>query len=331
MKIGVFTLQVYGELPLEEALDQAKAHGLDAVELGAGNLVGTSHCDPRRVLDDDAYAEWLLEALQSRELELSALAVHGNHVHPDKAIARSHDQGFRLACQAAQRLGVKTIVAFAGCPGDREGGVTPNWITCPWPTEFSDLYRWQWEDVVIPYWQDAAAFAAEHDVQVAIEMHPGMVVFNPETLLRLREVAGNSIGANFDPSHLFWQGIDVLAAARELGRRGAIFYVHAKDTYVDPLNVARNGVLDPKPYDMVGDRAWTFRSVGYGHGEEFWKAFISELRTNGYDGVLSIEHEDLLASLHEGLTRAVEMLRRCIIVEQPAAPWFETAVGVEAA
>ena len=324
MKIGVFTLQVFGSLPLEEALDRAEGLGLEAVELGAGNLVGTAHCDPARVLDEDGYAESLREQLSSRGLELSALSVHGNQVHPDEAIARAHDEGFRLACRAAERLGVETVIAFSGCPGEPDGGTTPNWITCPWPPEFTELYDWQWSEAVVPYWQDAARFAADHGVRVAIEMHPGMVVYNPGTLLRLRREAGEAIGANFDPSHLFWQGIDVLEAVRVLGRERAIFHVHAKDTYVDQLNVARDGLLDPKPYDQLLDRAWTFRSVGYGHGEEFWRAFVSELRLAGYDGVLSIEHEDLLASLEEGLSRAIEMLRRCAIVEPAAAPWFES-------
>lgn len=322
MKIGVFTLQVFGSLPLEEALDRAQAHGLDAVELGAGNLNGTAHCDPRRVVEEDGYADRLQAALVSRGLELSALSAHGNPLHPNRELAESHDEGFQLACCAARRLGVETVIAFSGCPGDRDGGSTPNWVTCPWPPEFLQLRDWQWNEVVIPYWRRAAAFAAGEGVRVAIEMHPGMVVYNPETLLRLRDAAGDTIGANFDPSHLFWQGIDPLEAVRELGRRGAIFHVHAKDTRIDPRNVSRNGVLDAKPYDHVLDRAWSFRSVGYGHGEDFWRAFVSELRLAGYEGVLSIEHEDLLASLEEGLSRAVETLKRCVLTEPPAAPWF---------
>jgi len=325
MKIGVFTLQVYGGMELEAAVANAASLGLSAVELPAGNLVGTRHCDPRRVLEDDAYADEIRDTVARHGLEISALAVHGNQVHPVAAIARAHDQGFRLAVEAAAKLGVGTVVAFSGCPGDRDGGSTPNWIVCPWPDEFSELHRWQWEEVLAPYWQDAGGFAERHGVKVAIEMHPGMAVYNPESLLRLRAIGGPAIGANFDPSHLFWQGIDVIGALREIGRAGALFYVHAKDTYVDRRNVAINGVNDPKPYDRIAERAWTFRSVGYGHGMEFWREFVSELRIQGYDGILSIEHEDALASLDEGLRRAVELLRACIIVEPAAALWFDAA------
>jgi sugar phosphate isomerase/epimerase len=327
MKIGVFTLQVYGSMSLGEAVENAASLGLDAVELPAGNLVGTRHCDPRQVIDDDAYAQEVRDTVAAKGLEISALAVHGNQVHPVKEIAKAHDEGLRLAIEAAGKIGVDTVVAFSGCPGDRDGGSTPNWITCPWPDDFTELYTWQWEDVLAPYWQDVGAFAERHGVKIAIEMHPGMSVYNPESLLRLREIGGPAIGANFDPSHLFWQGIDVLRAVRAIGRENALFYVHAKDTFVDEQNVALNGVNDPKPYDRVIDRAWTFRSVGYGHGEDFWRAFVSELRIAGYDGVLSIEHEDALASLDEGLRRAVDTLKRSVIVEPAAALWFDEATA----
>jgi sugar phosphate isomerase/epimerase len=327
MRIGVFTLQVYGAQPLEQALDDIKRRGLEAVELGAGNLVGTSHCDPARVLDDDAYADELLQAVAARGLEISALSVHGNQVHPDPKVAETHDAGWRLACRAAKKLGIDTVIGFSGLPGDMDGGKTPNWITCPWPPEFTELLNWQWEQVLIPYWREAAKFAEDHGVRCALEMHPGMAVYNNETLLHLRSEAGPAIGANFDPSHLFWQGIDPVRAVRELGKNDAIFHVHAKDTYVDQMNVELNGVNDAKPYTEVLARSWTFRSVGYGHGEEFWRAFVSELRMAGYDGVLSIEHEDVLMSLSEGLDRAIETLKAAVIVDQPAAPWFESSVG----
>jgi sugar phosphate isomerase/epimerase len=167
-----------------------------------------------------------------------------------------------------------------------------------------------------------AKLADEHGIRLGLEMHPGMSVYNPETLLRLRAAAGSAVGANFDPSHLQWQGIDVAQAIRVLGRAGAIHHVHAKDTKIDHVNVARNGNIDPKPYGQIADRAWTFRTVGYGHGESFWMDFASELRLAGYDGVLSIEHEDALASVDEGLGRAVAMLQRCILTEPPAQPWW---------
>jgi sugar phosphate isomerase/epimerase len=322
MKIGV-VMVLYADLPLPHALDRAKEHGLEAVEFGSGNYGGTAHLDPQRVVDSDDYAENILREVRSRDLTISALSCHGNPLHPDSEIARDHDEKFRLTCRAAVRLGIDTVNLFSGCPGDVNGGTTPNWVTCPWPPEYSHLYDWQWNEVTIPYWKEAAAFAESVGItKIGFEMHPGMIVYNPATLLRLREAVGPSIGANFDPSHLFWQGIDVIAAVRLLGKHKAIFHTHAKDTYVDNLNITINGNIDARPYTDIVDRAWTFRTVGYGHGEQLWRELISELRLAGYEGVLSIEHEDMILSVEEGLSRAVEMLKRCRVVEPAATPWW---------
>jgi sugar phosphate isomerase/epimerase len=151
-------------------------------------------------------------------------------------------------------------------------------------------------------------------------MHPGFVAYSPETMLRLREIAGPSIGCNYDPSHMFWQGIDPIAAIRILGN--AIFHVHAKDTQMYPVNLPRTGVLDTKPYTDERNRGWIFRTCGYGHGAEWWKEFVSTLRMYGYDNVLSIEHEDSLMSPEEGLTKAANFLNEVIIQQQPTAAWW---------
>ena len=322
MRIGVLTT-LYGALSLEDALDRIASLGIDTVELGAGGYAGTAHCDAARLVADDTYAGRVRDALASRNLTLSAVSVHGNPLHPNSATARAHDAALRDGIEAAVRLGVDTVNCFSGCPGDRRsGGATPNWVTCPWPPEFAELWSWQWEEVGVPYWREVAAIAAGCGVRLALEMHPGMLVYNPETLRRLRAEVGSEIGANFDPSHLLWQGVDVSRAIRELGRVGAIHHVHAKDVAVDADNVASNGNLDPRPYGQVADRAWTFRTVGFGHGELFWKQFVSELRVAGYQGAISIEHEDMLVSVDEGLAQALAMLRRCVLVEPPSAPWW---------
>ena len=180
--------------------------------------------------------------------------------------------------------------------------------------------EWQWDEVVAPYWVKRAEFAAQHGVKIAIEMHPGFVVYSPETMLRLRAIAGPSIGCNYDPSHMFWQGIDPIAAVRILG--DAIFHVHAKDTQLYPANLSRTGVLDTKPYTDERNRGWIFRTCGYGHGAEWWKEFVSTLRMFGYDNVLSIEHEDSLLSPEEGLTKAAQFLNEIVIKEEPAAAWW---------
>ena len=218
------------------------------------------------------------------------------------------------------KLGVTEIVDFSGCPGDSPTAKAPNWVTCPWPPEYLDVLAWQWDKVVAPYWIERAKFASDHGVRVAIEMHPGFVVYNPETLLRLRSIAGPSIGCNYDPSHMFWQGIDPIAAIRVLG--DAIFHVHAKDTQIYAANLPRTGVLDTKPYTDERNRGWIFRTCGYGHGAEWWKEFVSTLRMFGYDNVLSIEHEDSLMSPEEGLTKAAQFLNEVLVKEKPTAAWW---------
>ena len=193
-------------------------------------------------------------------------------------------------------------------------------MTCPWPPDYLDVLKWQWDEVVTPYWIERAKFAEDHGVRIAIEMHPGFVVYSPETLLRLREIAGPAIGCNYDPSHMFWQAIDPIAAIRVLG--DAIFHVHAKDTQIYAANLSRTGVLDTKPYTDEKNRGWIFRTCGYGHGAEWWKEFVSTLRMFGYDNVLSIEHEDSLLSPEEGLTKAARFLNEIVIKEQPGAAWW---------
>jgi sugar phosphate isomerase/epimerase len=222
----------------------------------------------------------------------------------------------RLALQ----MKVPVVVTFSGCPGDSEQARHPNWVTTPWPPEFLEVLDWQWEKKTIPYWTEAARFAAEHGVKVALEAHPGFIVYNVETLLRLRGAAGPNLGINFDPSHFFWQGVDVPAAIRALG--DAIFHVHAKDVALDRHNVAINGVLDTKTYRRMPERSWLFRSVGWGHDELEWKRIVTALRLSGYDYVMSIEHEDALASVDEGLKAAVDLLSRVLLTEPPVDAWW---------
>jgi sugar phosphate isomerase/epimerase len=319
MKIGVFD-PVFAALELEAMLDRIAGLGLEAVEIGAGNYPGDRHCKPAALLADDAARRAFQDAFASRGLEISALSCHGNPIHPDPQRARRDDAVFRDTVRLAERLGVGVVNLFSGCPGDGPGARQPNWVTCPWPPEYGEIVTWQWDTVVLPYWREAGAFAVEHGVRLAFEMHPGFVVYNPRTLLLLRREVGPVIGANLDPSHLFWQGIDPIVAIRELG--DAIAHVHAKDTAIDPYNTARNGVLDLQSYRDVGARSWVFRSVGDGHDLLFWKRFVSALRVAGYDHVLSIEHEDALASVEDGLNRAIGTLRAAVLGEAAGAAWW---------
>jgi sugar phosphate isomerase/epimerase len=252
--------------------------------------------------------------IRASGLEISSLSCHGNPLHPDKKIAADHHEVFQETVKLAGKIGVEVVTTFSGCPGDHAGATAPNWVTCPWPPDFLKVLEWQWNKVAIPYWKKQAAFAKAHGVKIAFEAHPGFLVYNPETLLKMRSACGEVIGANFDPSHFFWQGIDPVKAVRALD--GAIHHVHAKDTGLYPVNADVNGYLDTKHYGDEKNRAWIFRTVGYGHGMDFWCDFVSTLRMCGYDGTLSMEHEDSLMTPAEGLRKGVEFLKAVVIREK---------------
>lgn len=323
MKIGIFTA-LFGDKSLEETLDIVKAEGIQAVEFGAGAYPGSAHLNVDKMLDSKAERDRVAKEVEKRGLTISAISVHGNPLHPNKSIADEHHEVFVKAVKLASMMGVGCVNGFSGCPGDHPNAKNPNWVTCAWPDEFRDVLDWQWSKRVIPYWKKQAAYLKEHGVRFCIEMHPGFVVYSNDTLLKLRNACGkngDAIGANFDPSHLWWQGIDPIAAVRELGAEGALYHVHAKDTRIDPYNSGRNGNLDTKSYGDILNRSWVFRSCGYGHGVDWWKDFVSNLRVVGYDDVLSIEHEDGLMSSMEGLRKAVECLKQAVIQES-AGPMF---------
>ncbi len=313
MKLGVLT-NLYGNMSADAAFGKLAKMGVEAIEIGCGGYPGRAHCDPEVLLSDEGrLAEWR-KMIEKHGLQIAALSVHGNPVHPDREIADGSHKDFCNTVLLAEKLGVDTVVTFSGCPSGSPEDKTPNWVTCPWPNDFLDILEYQWNEVLIPYWKKTAEFAKAHGVsRIAFEMHPGFCVYNPETLLRLRAAVGDVIGANFDPSHLIWQGIDPVLAIRELN--GAIYHFHAKDTKLDAYNTAKFGVLDTKPYADVAGRSWVFRAVGFGHDKQYFRDMISALRISGYDRVISIEHEDSLMTVDEGLGFAVEFLKDCIMRE----------------
>ncbi len=319
MKLGVLAT-LFQDRPFNEMLDHVAEMGLQAIELGAGGYPGNAHCKPEILLHDEPALNGYRQAIKDHGLIVSALSCHGNPLHPNQSFATESDRVFRKAVLLAEKMEVPVVNLFSGCPGDSENAKAPNWVTCAWPPDYTDLLKWQWDEKVIPYWRDAGKFAADHHVKLAFEMHPGFVVYNPETLLRLRDAVGPVVGANFDPSHLFWQGIDAVASIRALGN--AIHHFHAKDTFIDELNMRVNGALDTKPYSDIAHRSWTFRTVGYGHDQYTWRSIVSELRLVGYDYVLSIEHEDPMASIDEGFSKAVSFLKDVLLTEQPSAMWW---------
>ena len=320
MKLGLFT-PVFGALDARAMLARVRALGhVNAIEFGTGGWPGHDHVDPDALLADAAGAKAFSDMVAGAGLQISALSCHNNPLHPDPDEAKAADETLRKSVRLAEKLGVPVVVTFSGCPGDFDGAKHPNWVTAPWPPEFAEVLDWQWEKKAIPYWRDTTRFAADHGVKIALEPHPGFLVYNVETALRLRAAAGPALGVNFDPSHFFWQGVDVPSAIRALG--DAIFHVHAKDVALDRQNVAVNGVIDAKSYRKMSERSWLFRSVGWGHDELEWKRIVSALRLAGYDYVMSIEHEDALASVDEGLRAAVDLLSRVVLTEPPVEAWW---------
>ncbi|MBQ7598783.1 MAG: sugar phosphate isomerase/epimerase [Clostridia bacterium] len=320
MKLGVLTNMI-GSWPLEKALAYFTSLGIEMVEIGAGGYPGKEHADPEVLLHSESKLREFKDLIEKYGVGISAISCHGNPVHPNKEIAKQFDAEMRQAVLLAEKLDIHQINTFSGCPGDCPTSENPNWVTCPWPNEFLDILNYQWNDVLLPYWAEFVKFAADHGVdKIGFELHPGFCVYNTQSMLRIRKEIGPALGANLDPSHLIWQGMEPVAVIRALG--DAIFHFHAKDTKVDKYNTAVNGVLDTKPYSDEIHRSWVFRSVGYGNDELYWKDIISNLRMVGYDHAISIEHEDSILSQKEGLERAVSMLKRCMIGEQPGDMWW---------
>jgi len=318
VRVGVFTV-LLGNLPLDRVIEKLKGLGVSTVELGTGNYPGDAHCK-LSLLDSKSNIKEFKQKLDDSGITISALSCHGEPLHPNPAISKAAQETHRKTILLAAKLGVPVVTDFSGCPGDSDKAKYPNWVVSPWPPHYQELLAWQWEKKIAPYWIKRTKFAADHGVKLAIEMHPGYSVYSPETMLKLRSIAGKNLGCNYDPSHMFWQGIDPCAAIRVLG--DAIFHVHAKDTQIYARNLPLTGVLDMKKYTDERNRAWIFRTCGYGHGEDFWREFVSTLRMFGYDYVLSVEHEDSLMSPEEGLTKAVRFLNDIVIKEKPGVAYW---------
>ncbi|GGB32704.1 xylose isomerase [Lentibacillus populi] len=321
MKLGVFTVLFAGKT-LDDMLDYVRDSGLQAVEIGTGGNPGTDFCDVDALLVSEEKRKEYLDKVHSRGLTISAFSCHDNPVSPNEAEAKKAHDTFVKTVKLAELMNVPVVNTFSGTPGSHEGSKYPNWPVTPWPTAYSEILEWQWEKKLIPYWKEQGQFAKDHGVKVGLELHAGFSVHTPYTMLKLREATCDAIGANLDPSHLWWQGIDPVAAIKILGKANAIHHFHAKDTYIDQDNVNMYGLTDMQPYSNVQTRGWTFRSVGYGHSTKEWSDIVSALRTYGYDYVISIEHEDPIMSIDEGFRQAVRNLKAVNMEEKPADMWW---------
>ena len=312
MRIGMVTDSL-AHLSFEEMLDQAAALGITDLEFPTGGWSSAPHINVRELLADSAARKRFVDAIESRGLRISALNANGNQLHP--VIGEEIDRVVRDAVELASLLRVPTVVLMSGLPGGAPSDMTPNWVTTSWPPETQTILDYQWNDVAIPYWRELAAFGQERGVRFAIEMHGSQLVYNADTLLRLRAAVGENVGANLDPSHPMWMGADPLAGARALS--GAIHNVHAKDSRFQHHIVAANGILGTQPPEQHAVRPWNYVTLGLGYpgGQQFWGQFLCELRSAGYDGTLAIEHEDVVLDSVEGLAQTVNLLRGVLPVK----------------
>jgi len=308
--IGVFD-PVYDNLSLDAMLDKVTALGIEAMEIGTGGYPNNPHCPLDDLIADKTKAKAWLKKFEDRNIRIATLSCHGNPVHPDPKHAQKDIETFQKTVRLAEMLEVKVIVGFSGCPGGTPQDTQPNWITYRWPPEYAQMQDWQWKEKLIPYWKGAAKFAREHGVKrLALEMHPNFSVYNPRTLMKLREAVGEEIGANNDLSHLFWQGCDPVEVIHFLGKQGAIFHAHMKDTVFFPENVNKYGVLnfafETNELDTASE---TFRAVGYGHSASLWKSIVKAYMDIGFEGIMSIENEDPILAGEVGVERAVYVLK----------------------
>jgi len=302
---------VYYHLTLDEMLDKMSAQGIEAVEITTGGYGLPKHIPVEDILADPAKAKAWKKKFEDRNIRVGALNSSGNPIHPNPAMAKRYDQDFRQAILLAERLEIPVVVNFSGCPGDSPSAAHPNWVTYRWPPDYAELITWQWEKVVLPYWREAVKFARAHGVKkIAFEMHPGFVVYNPYTLVKLREAVGEEIGANCDLSHLFWQGCDPVEVIHFLGKQGAIFHAHMKDTLIFKHIADQTGVLNfSEDLAKSAQGSVMFRTVGYGHGAQVWKDVVKAYMDIGFQGILSIENEDSFMPGEVGIERAAFVLK----------------------
>jgi sugar phosphate isomerase/epimerase len=296
-------------LSFEEALDLAVRTGCTAIEIAAGGQSSAPHMRIGDLLADAGRRRAFAAAFSSRGLRIAALNCSAWPLHP--VVGEEHVALIRDVLRLASELGVPKIVTMSGTPGDGVGATTIDWIWYPWPSDAVELLARQWDEAT-RLWQGLATEAKGSGVsRIAFELHPLHLVYNVPTLLRMRDRVGPIIGANVDPSHLFWQQMDPVDVVRALGV--AVYHVHLKDTELVPDQVALAGVLDSRPFSNPKERAWIFRTVGRAHGRDWWASFIAALREAAYDDVVSIENEDVLQPPVEGVEEAAALILPLLI------------------
>jgi len=311
MKLG-FVTDSLGAMSFDEVLDNAVRLGVSGLEVNTGGWSTAPHFDLGAMKSDAGARKRFLDAFADRGLELIALNANGNPLHPTQP---EQAECLKDTIRIAGDMGIKTVVTMSGLPAGQEGDLMPNWVVSSWPPETQQILRYQWQDKLIPFWGEIAELAKASGVErIALEMHGNQCVYNVPSLLKLRAAVGPVIGANLDPSHLFWMGADPLAAAEALG--DAIYHVHAKDTFLNPPKQAVGSLLENGSLMDIPARSWSYITLGFGHGEEWWRQFCYRLKMAGYDGWLSIEHEDVLLNSFEGLRKSVDLMLGVLPIAQ---------------
>lgn len=295
-----------GYLPFEEMLDAVGKLGINALELTTGNWSKAPHLNLDDMVSSKTARDKFTGELKKRGIELIALNCSGN------PLAFKKDMEVTLKTfQLAELLGIRKIVMMSGLPAGCRGDATPVWVTTSWPPETQDILRYQWEEVAIPEWRKLVKLAEACGVErIALENHGCQLVYNPETLLRLRKEVGRMVGMNMDPGHMFWMGGDPIEAVRVLG--DALYHIHGKDSRLERRLAGANGVLDTKPIERFADRSWNYVAVGCGHDLQWWKEFFSVCRMAGYNDHVSLEMEDMTMSPVDGVKTSVEALKQCV-------------------
>jgi sugar phosphate isomerase/epimerase len=286
---------------------------LAAIEMGVGGWAKAPHQLPLdQLLRERVERDRLTGELAEHGLALSCVNAAGNPLHPDPAVGPHHAALLRGAIELAALLGVDRVVTMSGCPGGRDGGPSP--VFAPWALTPDDepLWNWQYEQRLALFWTELGAWAREAapSVLICLELHAGASAYSPGGYLRIAEAGGDNVRVNFDPSHFWWQGIDPLRVLDQVGDRVA--FSHGKDTLLHPDRIANHGVFDFR-FPVDPDTApWHFASVGGGRGADEWSRLLGALRSAGYDGDVSIEHEDPRVDAEQGIRESHAVLRAAL-------------------